>query len=884
MAIWFERIELDYGRHAGSFKLIREDVLAALLAPHGPSDAPQGRPGNGANESGNGTEAGNGTSASGRGTSAAGTGAGGLAGAPRPFVILGPNGAGKSTLMEAPVRALFGFRRSRKEGREAHAQRQPWVGGPYRSLVVVGTPQGRLTFERDFETDRIRVTEDGRQSPVFDAEANPSRTGETVRQYREILRETIGLDDFDHYRDTACIFQGGLLAKKLSGDLLRVAAGGHTDVDSAYARLRKEYGPITVEPLAEGIARRRKPGEIERLNEDIDELTLQATEARAAEERRTPLVRVREECAVRLARLGDESERLEAAFETLSDGERLETEIKATRARIRALESSERQLDEALAAFNLLVAREEAHAPRYPEDFAARARVLEEVWPRLAGIDTEVARLSAQSERPDVRTAPVLVGAAAVAVVSLVVVLLGFTGIGLFGLVGGLAGAGFAYSRQRTSDVKATLRATRQSELTTERTGVRDRLLELTRDLPDGSALSPETLPAARREFDREVADRRLHADAEATLRQAIDSSRRAIRLHRIGTGPSAESNGADLPDDESPPAGGSLVDRARARLDELKEAIATERDERMAPLNLQLNEIAKTRFELPADVEPTLGRVRLARRDRVAASAEAQAELASVERELAIEGRVTASALSLDRELAERLDRVSALEARAVAYRHAYAFVADAYDAFRTTDEERLLAAISSHLGALSAGTLGPIEAADGLETATIRSGRKALPLSSPPLSYGQLHAALLSVRMGAADFLAGLGVGLPLLIDDPFVHLDERAVSDLWSVLCRIASDRQVIVATQDRLVLDHLGVSADIELETTTLPAPDTRSHASGSPLESESAPRTDADDERGGGDPGPSPEESRSADPSRVEGEVLDLWGDPEGHTP
>ncbi|MFV1985712.1 MAG: ATP-binding protein [Gemmatimonadota bacterium] len=204
----------------------------------------------------------------------------------------------------------------------------------------------------------------------------------------------------------------------------------------------------------------------------------------------------------------------------------------------------------------------------------------------------------------------------------------------------------------------------------------------------------------------------------------------------------------------------------------------------------------------------------------------------------------MTASVPSLERELANRRDQAAVVRARAEGYRHAYAIVNDAYENFKTTDEERLLDAISGHLEALSGGTLGPIEAEHGLDEATIRSGDRALPLTSPPLSYGQLHVALLSVRLGAADFLAGLGVGLPLLIDDPFVHLDERSVADLWAVLQRISEDRQVIVATQDRLVLDHLGVSPDLEL------------------LGSEAVTGTSA-----------------APDASRVEDGILDLWSDP-----
>ena len=830
MATWFEEVALDYGRHAGSFTLVR-----------GTSASEGAR-----NGGGNGAAAGSNGSA----------GAGG-----RPFVILGPNGAGKSTLLEAPVRALFGFRRSRKGGREAHAQRQPWAGGPYRSSVRVRTSSGTVTFERDFETDRIRVTEEGKQSPLFDAEANPSRTGEAVRRYRAILRDIIGLDDFDHYRDTACLFQGGLLTTGLSGDLLRVAAGGHTDVESAHAELRREYAPLTVEPIGPGQSRRRKPGRLEVLADRVAEVEALLAEARSVEQRRTPLVRARDDAVARLEVLSDEIDRLEVAFETLSEGHRLEVEAEAVRARIRGLENAEHRLDEALAAFNLVSLREEAHTPRYPLDFPERARALEEgLWPTLARIDAEAAGLrqpAPGTEGP--KWTRFLVGAAAALGVAATGLALGVSGsAGAAALVAALVLGGAAVVRSRGLRRLAAAQSARAAEVESRRADVEARIGRLTEDLPEGDSLSPEVLPAARREFEREAADRRLRDDGVSALRQAIDAADQSIRLHREGI-EDREGEGSIADDGSIHPAteaSPDLAERARGRLVLLKDAVARERDDHMAPVRLRLREIARARFQLPSDVEPDLEAVRVARRDRLAGAAEAQAELAAIERELVGEGGVTASALSLERELEELRRELAVVRERAAAYRAAHSLVEEAYEAFRATDEARLLDAISTHLERLSGGSLGPVETTGGLDGSRVRlSGGRAVPLSSPPLSYGQLHAALLAVRLGAADFLAGLGVGLPLLIDDPFVHLDEEAAADLWAVLGRIARERQVIVATQDRLVLEHLGVVPDLELAAGRARADWTRAEDGA------------ADSARAPGDP----------PVQRLEGEVLDLWG-------
>lgn len=110
----------------------------------------------------------------------------------------------------------------------------------------------------------------------------------------------------------------------------------------------------------------------------------------------------------------------------------------------------------------------------------------------------------------------------------------------------------------------------------------------------------------------------------------------------------------------------------------------------------------------------------------------------------------------------------------------------------------------------------MGPVVAPDDLDSAQLMYGGRPLALASPPLSYGELHVALFAVRMGAADFLAGMAVRLPLLVDDPFVHLDAGRAAEIWDVLCTIARERQVILTTQDRLVIEHLGVHPDLDLD--------------------------------------------------------------------
>ncbi|MFV1985711.1 MAG: hypothetical protein ACC682_00405 [Gemmatimonadota bacterium] len=347
---------------------------------------------------------------------------------------------------------------------------------------------------------------------------------------------------------------------------------------------------MTVEPIAPGTSRRRKAGQLERLTADIEALEIRVAEVRVSEERRAPLVRAREECVVVLTRLGEETERLETAFETLSEGRRRDTEIEAVRARVRGLERAEHELDEALAGFNLIVAREGALAALYPPDFAERARALEEgLWPRRADVREESARLLEESGRDEPAMPPrAQFGVAAAAVLAGgALAVTGTTLIGFVGLVVGLVGGALLYTRRRGAQVRATFRANRLGDLAGEGFDLDGRIARLTADVPDGSTLEPETLSAARREFEREEADRRLRDESERALRQAMDAATRAIRFHE---------DGKDEPAGESESHGEEkgLTDRGRVRLRALQEAIATERDDHMAPLRLRLNEIAR--------------------------------------------------------------------------------------------------------------------------------------------------------------------------------------------------------------------------------------------------------------------------------------------------
>ncbi len=738
-----------------------------------------------------------------------------------PFVILGPNGAGKSTLVEAAVRALYGFNRQRKDDRELYEARRPWSGEAYRATLGLEGPFGRVRVDRDFETDEVVVRGEG--TPLYEGEANPAASGREARAYRDLLERLLGLAELEAYQRTACLRQGELIRTRLSEDLLQLAAGGHADVEEARQAIREEHYALTREPAGEGESRRRKPGEIERLRDRASALEERLAEAREAEERRRPLVEERDAVEARLAEVGDQTRRLREAFRGLSELEKLDARREASRGRIRRLEEAHRELDEAIARVDLLEERSEPSPPAYPPDFLERVAALEEgLWPRRARLAEEAERQAAALDGLGSTSAAWVVGpavaAAGLGLAAAVAFAAGEPLAGGIALLVGVALGGWAAWRRvararRRTALEAARVATRE-----ELDRVEERIRRRLSGIPDAGTLGPGTLPDRRREFERQRREARTREDARGGLRGAMDRARAALaEVEDVR----AESEGAAAgpppgPGDAAGAGGESLLRRGRELLARLAEAVREERNERLAPLQLELRQVSRAQFSLPDGVRPDVEAVDAA----LAAAAEEERTLRDrldgLLRRLAYEARPEESPVALRARLREAGQRLARLEARAVAYRHAFRLVANAYDEFRRTDQERLLDGVSAHLRRATGGELGPVKAGRGqLEEAGVESGGRTLSLASPPLSYGQLHSVLFAVRLGASDFLAGFGVRLPLIVDDPFVHLDAGRAGELWDALARIAAERQVVVATQDRLLIEHLRVEPDLEL---------------------------------------------------------------------
>lgn len=700
--------------------------------------------------------------------------------ADRPLVITGPNGSGKTTLVEGLVRTLFGFDRRRSEDSADMDARRPWNHEGMRGRVVLCRSGDRFEVHRDFESDRVRVYAPDEGVEHFTGDGNPAARNQEAREYRQILTDFLGLRDLQAYRQTLLIRQGDLAGDTLGDHLLRVAAGGHSRVETARHEIAQAHRATTRRAIHGGAAPAINPRELEKIEEEIEDVRTRLEEARVAGERRTPLALDRDRVAERLAHLDDEIVLLENALSALARTDATELNTRRLRQEIRELEEASDTLE---AAADDLDAATTAHdesleGGRYPADVPERLARAEVWWQDLEAL-----------RRPP---APWLgIGAFILAAAGATLLALGYplwaaitAGSGI--LAGAAWGALWLWTRQR-------------------RKGARRAVRELLDGIPDGEALGPETShrAVARHREQQSAADRL--AAARAALAEALQEARTVLReADRSPMAASPVDSAADR-------AAGARARRLAAHMDESARDLRA----RLEVGRTELDRIGDLSLALPDDVPPTEESVAAALRSRRAERSKAQESLREVSQELLERGTPRESAQALESLLASLEPRRDALERRAEVLEAAHALIVDAYDAFRDRDQDRLARRVAEQVRQLSGGRLEGIHVDGSLDEARVRTDGRLVPMTTPPLSFGEFHALQLGVRLGAAEFLAGLGILPPLIIDEPFAHLDAARASAVWALLKEVAEGRQVVITTQDARLLEDLEIEPDLRL---------------------------------------------------------------------
>lgn len=726
----------------------------------------------------------------------------------RPVVIAGRNGSGKTTLLEAFLRTLYGFTRRRPEERRLLELRQPWAGGPAEAEVWLRAADGsRFAVHRDFASDQVVARDDSAGQEVFRGDGNPVGVRSESRRYQDLVREWIGFGTLEPYRGTAWIAQGELVDTRLDDELLRAAAGTHRKVETALKELREAFEALTREPIEPGGRAKRLPRELEELQEAVSLGVDRLEAARDARKRKRPVLQRTREIQSDLDEIETEIGLLEAAYRPITERRTLLAEQKEAEAHLATLTEALRWLEETAGGLGRAESErvDAEDGGRYPDDFEARLGQAELLWDRVADLEKQLAGASSfESSAPPAWRSAIGIACATLVIVGGAVALTLSPAVGAAVAVAGLF-FGAAAAWQGRSEGGSEARAADQvRRLEEDLAGARARLNSIAIGVP-----APEFLPA------------NLAAHRTRFIRQ--EKARSAAGRARDRAGEAVERAGRILDPATAGDPGGEDV---RLRLEAAREAARTA----LAKVQLRLEEQSSTPL-LPDGVDPTVPAVESARDDRRARRDALSEERTRLNLEIRDLDRASEDVFALEEHLAGLRDRALQAESEVAARRFAWELVRDSYEEFRATDQDRLLSAVNRRLYELSGGQLGPVTAVGDLATACVGMGGREVALDSPPLSFGEKHVVLLAIRLGAADFLAGEGIRHPLLVDEPFTHLDEVRSREVWDLLQRLATERQVIVTTQDRLVLDHLGIRPDLDLATVERavepePAPESR----------------------------------------------------------
>lgn len=702
-----------------------------------------------------------------------------LGASPRPVVITGPNGSGKTTLVDGMVRTLFGFDRRRADDADKLAARQPWTGAEMLGRVLLARNGDRIEICRDFHTDRTRVFDHGREVERFAGSADPAAHNQAAHEYRQIMAELLGLRDLTAYRQTLYIRQGELASPSLGDHLLRVASGGHARVEAARHQIASDHRDATRRPIHAAAVAAINPRELEKLDEQIESARARLEAARAAGERRAPLALDRDRIAERLERIDEEILLLESARSALARTDVTELSTRQLRQQMHDLEDVSEALSAATMELETATAiHDEAFAVgEYPEDVPERMARAEIWWKEMEDMASPPAPWLG-----GLAFLLLLAGAVLLAIdydLSAAVV----AGVGV--LMGSAWAALWLWSRRR-----------RRSAGRKVRTALKG--------IPEADTPEPATRRrAVERYNEQQVARARMRA-ARMGLADALRSARARLR----GVGRSAIA--------AAEPSGGVHGGVGRARvLMEQTEAAAREVRDRLAVGRTELDRIGDLSLALPGDVAPTEDAVAAALQERRAERSTVQESLRDVSQELLERGTPGESVEALETLLVSLEDRRRKVARKADVLEAAHALLLDAYDEFRDHDQDRLADRVSHHVRRLSDGQLEGIEVERSLDEALVRTRGRTVPMTTPPLSFGEFHTLQLGVRLGAAEFLGGLGVLPPLIIDEPFAHLDARSAEAVWGLLTELAEHRQVLVTTQAEALLEAWEVEPDIRL---------------------------------------------------------------------
>jgi uncharacterized protein YhaN len=140
--------------------------------------------------------------------------------------------------------------------------------------------------------------------------------------------------------------------------------------------------------------------------------------------------------------------------------------------------------------------------------------------------------------------------------------------------------------------------------------------------------------------------------------------------------------------------------------------------------------------------------------------------------------------------------EEIGYLGNRKQALMHAYKILQDSVNEFRNSHLDVLNNGIQKHLSKI----IQPLKFEVKLDTNFhVSLDYKNLPISVDQLSTGTRDQLFFAYRLVLNEMLAP-DVNFPLIIDDAFVHFDQKRTKNIFSILKKLKKNNQILVFSSD------------------------------------------------------------------------------------
>ena len=669
-------------------------------------------------------------------------------------LVAGPNEAGKSTLAEVVAAVLFGSR---------HVERvKPWGRAGCSARLVFEGDGRTVDIWRDLLTDEVRLVErdDLYQTlSSFEGRVPPRGRSAVCREYRGLLEQLLGVADEDLFRAT-CFF-GQQLAEWTGDDLgrkLRALVGGGEDTDfsNILDALLDEHFQLTREnPWGRDKQRDRELERLQTLAEKTEPLvpaTFTLDQSDDATERDEQIQRLESEIE------HDRAEYVKGVCYIDRLRENLPAEEVAVEGGVADQETVEKTV-------NVSKTSAPAPLPSASQDLRSRLKAaglpenppenLFELLSEAAAIRQDLAEIKPPltqlaQEEGKVKPVPWLrIGLASFLLVAGAVagfLLTPYPWIALAGGVGIACCCGWGWqASSRRAKLLEDLKQQR-NKLEQVRAAALDRQVVLT------ERCEVAGLPSSAIDLVR--------------LQKAAETHRKLLEACWGAPG-KAPAVAVETPVDEitaeETPIQTEQTDPAAKELVEL--------EERLVEFAAQLKEKERKLAQLKQAVE---------------ASPEAPPGAAEADRSSSVQAQI------------------QSVQARIDVIRTAVDLLVDGVEGFRQSHLQSLTGEAGRLFGRMTQGRYTQLRLDDEMRPEVQISERRWQPADR--LSRGTLDALYLALRIALSKVRSD-NRALPLVLDDPFVHMDRDRLTSVMGLLDMAASDGQLIVLSHS----DHLAKRA-------------------------------------------------------------------------